>query len=130
MTQPHARPLAIETATGLHLVVEFSDCDVQAIATVERVKPALERAVKESEFSPVHWAYHQCEPEGMSASVLITESHLNLHTWPDRALVCADVFTCGDAAKAARAVQVLADAFGAKRTVVSRFPRGVPAEPA
>ena len=109
---------------GTHYIVEFLGCDPERIATVEAVRPVLEEAVRASKATAVHWAFHQFEPDGMSAAVLITESHLCVHSWPDRAYMSADVFTCGDTMVPDRAIEVMAEGFGSETVQTSIMERG------
>lgn len=111
-------------ALGRHWIVEFRGCDPGRIATVRAVRPVLERAVAASGATPVHWAFHQFEPWGMSATVLITESHVCLHSWPDEGYMSADLFTCGKSMAPERAVSVLREGFGASQVSLRVLHRG------
>ncbi len=111
---------------GDHYIVEFLGCEPDRIATVAAVRPVLEEAVRASKATPVHWAFHQFEPWGMSATVLITESHICLHSWPDRGYMSADLFTCGIRMEPDEAIAVLREGFRATDVEVSRLLRGVP----
>jgi S-adenosylmethionine decarboxylase proenzyme len=111
---------------GEHYIVEFLECDPERIATVDAVRPILEEAVRKSRATPVHWAFHQFEPWGMSATVLITESHICLHSWPDRRYMSADLFTCGLKMCPDKAIEVMQRGFLAGDVEVARLMRGVP----
>ena len=45
----------------------------------------------------LNYQWHQFEPHGVTALVLLSESHLSIHTWPEKGSAAVDVFTCGDA---------------------------------
>jgi S-adenosylmethionine decarboxylase len=61
----------------------------------------------------------------VSGVVVISESHLTIHTWPERGEAAVDLFTCGDAAHARAAVDELAGALGATTSKVEERVRGV-----
>ena len=68
---------------------------------------------------------HRLSPQGVSGVVVISESHLTIHTWPERGEAAVDLFTCGDAAHARVAVEALANALGAATSKVEERVRGV-----
>ena len=73
--------------------------------------------------------FHQFEPEGVSGVLLIAESHLSVHTWPEDGFAAVDIFTCGEEMDADVAIKVLTVAFRAERTVVKVVTRGRLDEP-
>jgi S-adenosylmethionine decarboxylase proenzyme len=125
-TTERAGPERFRLSLGTHWIVELVGCRADRIATVDAVKPALVRAVTESRATAIHYEWHQFEPQGMSATVLIEESHFCLHTWPEHNYLALDIFTCGDM-DAQRAIEILARDLEATETTVTLLERGIPA---
>src|SRR3989442_9107322 len=66
-----------------HLLLEMFDCDPDAINSLEAVKGALVEAAKRAQATIVDVGFHEFNPFGISGVVVIAESHLALHTWPE-----------------------------------------------
>ena len=67
---------------------------------------------------------HRLEPQGISGVVVITESHLTIHTWPERGEAAVDLFTCGDPERARAAVAALVERLGAGTSTLREVSRG------
>ena len=67
---------------------------------------------------------HVFEPQGLTVVLLLAESHMSLHTWPERDLVAVDIFTCGESMDPQRAIDRLGAALAPTRVVVKTLPRG------
>lgn len=82
-------------ALGRHILAEFYDCqgDLDDMKEVEKimVEAALEAGAEVREV-----AFHKFSPQGVSGVVVISESHLAIHTWPEVGYAAIDIFTCGD----------------------------------
>lgn len=70
-------------------------------------------------------AFHQFSPQGVSGVVVISESHLAIHTWPEIGYAAIDVFTCGDRVDPWQACHFLTREFQAKNSTMTEVKRGV-----
>ena len=70
-------------------------------------------------------AFHKFSPQGVSGVVVISESHLAIHTWPELGYAAVDVFTCGEEVDPWRACNYICDRFGAQRVEATEQMRGV-----
>ena len=68
--------------------------------------------------------FHEFQPQGLSGVVVIGESHLAVHTWPEYDSVCVDLFTCSPSMDAGPGIEFLKSAFQAERVVSRILPRG------
>jgi S-adenosylmethionine decarboxylase proenzyme len=109
---------------GKHWLVDFHGCDPERLRFVGPTREAFLQAAREARATLVGEAFHQFEPEGVSGVLLIAESHLSVHTWPEHGFAAVDVFTCGEEMDAEVAVKALERAFRAQRTEVRVFTRG------
>jgi len=86
---------------------------------------ALERACEVSGATIVDRSGHHFSPYGVTAVVIIAESHLAAHTWPEFRFVALDVFTCGTTVDPRAAFDLLRNELGASRIEVREFVRGI-----
>jgi S-adenosylmethionine decarboxylase len=111
------------TALGHHLLAEFSGCDAAALADLELVTTAMLQAATASGATIITHSFHHFSPHGVSGAVIIAESHLAIHTWPEHGFAAVDFFSCG-AVDMNRGLVVLKAAFGAKTETRLELERG------
>ena len=112
-------------ALGRHLLLELFDCDTESINNLEAVKSSLIEAAKRAQATIVDVVFHEFNPFGISGVVVIAESHLSIHTWPEYRYAAVDVFSCGEVLQPEIAVNYLVEQFGAERASVVEMQRGV-----
>jgi S-adenosylmethionine decarboxylase proenzyme len=100
------------TALGHHLLAEFTGCDPASLADLEGVTSAMLRSAEASGATIVTHSFHHFSPHGVSGAVIIAESHLAIHTWPEHGFAAVDFFSCG-AVDMDRGLAQLKAAFGA-----------------
>jgi S-adenosylmethionine decarboxylase proenzyme len=110
-------------ALGRHLLVEFSGCPAATLADLQAVTTAMLRAAEASGATIVTHSFHHFSPYGVSGAVIIAESHLAIHTWPERGFAAVDFFSCGEV-DMVRAVAQLAKALGAQSETRMDLERG------
>jgi S-adenosylmethionine decarboxylase len=119
------RRIAALNALGRHLLLELFECDLDAINNLEAVKAALIEAAKRAQATIVDVVFHEFNPFGISGVVVIAESHLSIHTWPEYRYAAVDIFSCGDVLQPEVAASYLVEQFGAGRTSVVEMQRGM-----
>jgi S-adenosylmethionine decarboxylase len=117
-------------ALGRHLLLELFDCDPDAISNLEAVKGALVEAAKRAKATIVDVVFHEFNPFGISGVVVIAESHLSIHTWPEYRYAAVDIFSCGEMLEPEVAASYLVEQFAAERTAVVELQRGMFLSPA
>jgi S-adenosylmethionine decarboxylase len=110
---------------GVHFLLDVSGASFATLDDAVLVEQALVDAVRAMEAKVLGIHIHRLSPQGVSGVVVISESHLTIHTWPERGEAAVDLFTCGDRARARAAVDALAKALGATRSTVEERVRGV-----
>lgn len=83
-------------ALGKHLLIELYDCSPEVLNEVSRIEQAMIRAAEEAHATIVNTNFHRFLPHGVSGVVVIQESHLTIHTWPEYGYAAVDIFTCGE----------------------------------
>jgi S-adenosylmethionine decarboxylase proenzyme len=109
---------------GRHLLAEFGGCDPSALADLEGVSRAMREAAVAAGATVVTHSFHRFGGGGgISGVVVIAESHLAIHTWPEHAFAAVDLFTCGRV-DAERGLDVLRRAFRCARMETLEISRG------
>ncbi len=112
-------------ALGTHLLVELRECNAKILSNLKEVQTALINAAKIAEATIVEVAFHEFNPFGISGMVIIAESHLSIHTWPEYKYAAVDIFTCGNTIKPEKAVSYLIKKFQSKNPSVVELKRGI-----
>jgi len=112
-------------ALGTHLLVELRDCNPEILKDLGKVKEALVSAAKEAKATIIDVSFHEFNPFGISGMVVIAESHLSIHTWPEYAYAAVDIFTCGDTIKPEVAAHYLISRFESKNPSIVEMKRGI-----
>jgi len=110
---------------GRHLVAEFYNCDPEILDDIEAIERHMMNAAYESGATVVNSTFHRFLPYGVSGVVVISESHLAIHTWPEYGYAAIDLFTCGDDVDPWKAFDYLKKALKADRVEVVEHLRGV-----
>ncbi len=112
-------------ALGYHLLLELKECDRQLLDDPGRLEHLLVEAANRAGATVVQKAFHQFNPHGVSGVVIIAESHLFIHTWPEHGYAAVDIFTCGDTVRADKAAEWLAQQMGTTNFTMIELRRGV-----
>lgn len=112
-------------ALGKHLLIELRECNTEILNDLKKVQDVLITAAKVAEATIVEVAFHEFSPFGISGMVIIVESHLSIHTWPEYNYAAVDIFTCGDILKPEKAVAYLIEKFQSKNPSVVELKRGI-----
>jgi S-adenosylmethionine decarboxylase len=117
-------PVTTKPHFGKHYLVDFKQCDPETIERVEATRPIFLEAARQAKATVVGELFHQFDPVGVSGVLLIAESHVSVHTWPEDAFVAVDIFTCGEEMDAEIAIDVLTQGFRAAQVDVKVLLRG------
>lgn len=113
-------------ALGRHIVAEMSFCEAETLSNIAKVRDIMVRAALAAKATVREVAFHKFEPGGVSGVVVLAESHLSIHTWPEFGYAAIDIYTCGDTADPWRACEFLAEKFKAQSITTSVVERGIP----
>ena len=109
---------------GKHFLTELFGCKSEIINNVELVEGHMKTSALLSGATIVQSVFHTFSPYGVSGVVIVAESHLAVHTWPEHDYVAIDFFSCGDL-ECERAISNLQIGFGAERIEIKKIDRGV-----
>lgn len=83
------------TSGKIHLLYDIWVADAKMLEYVESWQAWLHKAAVAAGATILHEQFHQFEPVGLTGFLLLAESHISVHTWPEERYAAVDVFTCG-----------------------------------
>lgn len=108
---------------GTHLFLDFYGA--RHLDNLQRMEKALRECVSQCCATLLHIHLHHFTPNGgISGVAVLAESHISVHTWPEREFAAFDIFMCGDA-RPEEAIAILMRAFSPKTMQVTEALRGV-----
>src|SRR5579863_9982379 len=109
---------------GHQIVAKFYACDRELLNDVNYIKQHMLEAAQRSGATIVTQTFHHFSPHGVSGAVIIAESHLAIHTWPEFGYAAVDLFTCGDTVSAEVGFEHLRGALKAGHVSTMELHRG------
>ncbi len=118
-------PTEDEVYLGRHVLAEFFECDPNTLNSMDKVEKYMVDAALECGATIVQKCFHMFNPYGVSGVVIISESHLAIHTWPELGYAAVDLFTCGSKCDPKVAYEFLKNKFSSKRANFTELKRGI-----
>jgi S-adenosylmethionine decarboxylase proenzyme len=109
---------------GRHLLAEFHDCEPNILNNVELIETVMAKAAEVAGATIVQKTFHHFSPYGVSGVVVIAESHLAIHTWPEHGYAAIDLFTCGESVDPVVSYEYLKEHLRAGTAFYSELKRG------
>jgi len=109
---------------GTQWIVELYGCDPKTLERVPWVQDTLLLAATKARVKIVSFGFHQFEPYGVSGVIIIEESHISIHTWPEHHYAAVDLFFCSSSVDAKVIIQILKERFSAQSCKVLKIKRG------
>ncbi len=81
---------------GRHILVEYYNCNSEKLVDPDFIEQHMVEAAVRAKATVVTSDFHHFKPYGVSGAVIISESHLTIHTWPEYGYAAVDLFTCGE----------------------------------
>lgn len=111
-------------ALGRHIIVEYYDCSPDLLNDVTFIESCMESAARDAGATIINSTFHHFSPYGVSGVVVIQESHLAIHTWPEYGFASVDLFTCGGSVDPWLAYKILKEKFEAGHGSAMELSRG------
>lgn len=109
---------------GRHILVEAWGCRNDSLNDLPGIRRAMINAAEAAGATVLDVSFRRFAPQGVSGVVIISESHLTIHTWPEHGYAAIDLFTCGDSAEPWKAFNVLSAFLGAGQVSAMELRRG------
>lgn len=85
-------------SSGTHLIADFYGVDSEKLSNPATIEDLLRRSAEAADAHIIYSHFHPFGPgEGITGVVLLAESHISIHTWPESRFAAVDVFMCGNA---------------------------------
>ena len=109
---------------GKQYMIELKGCNSDKLNDPEYIGKIMAEAAIKANATIVQQFFHQFSPFGVSGTIVIAESHINIHTWPEHGYAAIDMFTCSDTLIADNAIQHLRICLEATDCTTSMINRG------
>ncbi len=106
-----------------HILFELRGCPSDLLDDSEFITLALQVAAVHAKSKLIDINFHKFEPQGVTGLALLADSHISIHTWPEKNLAMCDIFTCGVDSYPLGAVEYLSNQFQSKDTTYSYHER-------
>ncbi len=111
-------------ALGIHLLAEYTHCDPSLINDVSYIEKIMLEGASASGATIISSSFHHFSPYGISGVVVIQESHLAIHTWPEYRYASVDIFTCGETVDPWKAFDYIKKSLKAENGTALKMSRG------
>ncbi len=109
---------------GKHLLIDLYGCPADLLNDVAALETVMVEAAHRAGATVLNTTFHRFSPCGVSGVVVIQESHLTIHTWPEQGFAAIDLFTCGEQTRPRRALTYLKRTLQSEHCKVQRLVRG------
>ncbi|HEX7066141.1 MAG TPA: adenosylmethionine decarboxylase [Bacillales bacterium] len=110
---------------GRHIIAELWECNREKLNDIDYIENTLVKAALTAGAEVREVVFHKFAPQGVSGVVIISESHLTIHSFPEHGYASIDVYTCGEHLSPETAVDEISERLGAETTEKIVMPRGV-----
>jgi S-adenosylmethionine decarboxylase len=117
-TLPNSHP------DGIHHLIEFFGCCPHQINSRNFWETILDSALEGADIQILNRHFYCFAPHGVTGYILLSASHVSVHTWPENGYVACDVFSCGDENETNSIAQRITAAIRHERTHVTSLRRG------
>ena len=106
-----------------HILFDLKECPYDLLDDERFVRNSLFHASIASNSEIIKIDFHKFYPQGVTGYALLADSHLSIHTWPEKGVAKCDIFTCGVKSKPEKAVEYLIEAFKATKSTSQEYER-------
>ena len=106
-----------------HILFTLKGCPFELLDDKEFIRMLLYRATKECKSTLLNLAVHKFDPQGVTSIAMLAESHISIHTWPEKGMAVCDIFTCGEHTKPKKGVEYMQMMFNASDIISKSFTR-------
>jgi len=111
-----------QNSLGIHVIADF--WFGKKIEDPKELEKILVKVAKKSGNIPLKFSYHKFKPQGLTGVLLLAESHISFHSWPEYEYLAIDIFSCGEKGSPKKALDYLKEILKPKKLKVSILERG------
>ena len=112
------------TIEGKHIIIDGFECDSLHLNNIAFLESLCKKAALDAGMEILYSYFHQFQPQGVTGVLVLSTSHLSIHTWPEERYASLDFYTCGDSDLTAP-VNLLLKELSAQKAMVYSIDRGV-----
>lgn len=109
---------------GRHALLDLYGCNPDILNDTKYLQSLFKQTALDLECTVVQEVFHHFAPHGVSGVVVIAESHLAIHTWPEYGYAAVDLFTCSESTELAALTELLGDRLQAEEVEFREDSRG------
>lgn len=110
---------------GVHHIAELCECNTELLNDSKFISTSLRQAVEHANATLIQEVKYEFTPQGITAVCLLSESHISIHTWPEKGYAAVDIFTCGDHTMPEKACKFMSNVLESKRPKYIIIQRGI-----
>jgi len=111
-------------ALGKHILADLYNCETRLLNDIDYIRNIMLEAAIQANCTIVSEHFHEFSPWGISGVIVIQESHLTIHIWPEYAYAAIDLFTCGESAQPWKAFNYLKQKLESDKNTFRDIARG------
>ena len=115
----------IDEVLGVHHIAELCECNADLLNDSAFISTSLRQAVEHANATLIEEVKYEFTPQGITAVCLLSESHISIHTWPEKRYAAVDIFTCGDHTMPDRACEYLVSVLRCEHSKITVLKRGI-----
>jgi S-adenosylmethionine decarboxylase len=125
-TKPAAKKKRLKNSApdGIHYLIEFFGCSGKYIDSVTHWEKLLSAAIAKADIKPLNSHFYKFAPHGITGYILLSASHIAIHTWPEYGYVACDVFSCGCTDETQRIVDNIQERVAHTKIKIRKMKRG------
>lgn len=112
------------TPDGVHYFVNFFGCETSQIDTVGFWEKVLPESVEKSKMTVLKSFFYEFNPQGVTGFLLLSSSHLSIHTWPEHGYVACDIFSCSGEEDTQKVIDYLVQSIKHSNIDIKKIKRG------
>jgi spermidine synthase len=110
---------------GKHIIIDGFDCDSLHLNNILFLEKICIKAALDAGMEIVYSYFHQFQPQGVTGMLVLSTSHMSIHTWPEERYASLDFYTCGNPDLITAPINNLLKGLCSKRAMLYSIDRGV-----
>ncbi|GIX40631.1 MAG: S-adenosylmethionine decarboxylase proenzyme [Leptospiraceae bacterium] len=115
----------MEDPLGIHYIIELYGCKPAILDDIEKIENTLNYSADLAGATIISSKFHKFSPQGVSGVIVIAESHLSIHTWPELGYAALDLYTCNINMEIDKALDYIKNIFQPEEMIIKYLERGV-----
>ncbi len=111
-------------AKGIHTIIDLYECNKTLLNSPQIISQALTKSCLLAGCKEIKEVVHQFKPQGVTGIILLEESHISIHTYPEYGICFIDIYTCGLDATPELTIPFFRRFFEAKSEKITKIERG------